>query len=58
MPYSMIPMLLFFRSFRAPSFYAEQIAGLGFEQIEVQFIRLETPFFLVTGRLPLHARKI
>jgi SAM-dependent methyltransferase len=57
-PYSMIPMLLFFRSFRDPSFYAEQIALLGFEQIEVQFVRLEMPFFLVTGRLPAQARKI
>jgi SAM-dependent methyltransferase len=57
-PHGMIPMLLFFRSFRDPSFYAEQIAGLGFEQIEIQFIRLETPFFLVTGRRPLHERKI
>jgi SAM-dependent methyltransferase len=57
-PYANIPMLLFFRSFRDPSFYRERLAGLGFEQIEVQFVRLEMPFFLVTGRLPAQARKI
>lgn len=48
--FSMIPFLLFFRSFRSPVIYREQLEALGFEDIEVKPIRLETPFFLVTGR--------
>jgi ubiquinone/menaquinone biosynthesis C-methylase UbiE len=49
-PYSMIPMLLFFRSFRSPSFYQERLEELGYEEIAVQTIHLEMPFFLVTAR--------
>jgi len=49
-PYSMIPMLLFFRSFRSPLFYQERLEGLGFEGIAIQTIHLEMPFFLVTAR--------
>ena len=48
--YALIPMLLFFRSFRAPSFYTEQMAALGLRDVTVQRVDLETPFFLVTGR--------
>jgi SAM-dependent methyltransferase len=49
LPYSAIPMLLFFHSFRAPSFYEEQFEALGFENITVKRIDLEMPFYLVTG---------
>lgn len=48
--YALIPFLLFFRSFRPPALYTEQMAALGFRDVEVQRIDLETPFFLVTGR--------
>jgi hypothetical protein len=51
-PYSMLPMLLFFRSFRPPAFYATRLNSLGLERIEVQTLQLEMPFSLVTGCLP------
>ena len=50
-PYSLIPMLLFFRSFRSPSYYQERLDESGFVDVEVQTIHLEMPFFLVTARL-------
>ncbi|MCU0597419.1 MAG: methyltransferase, partial [Desulfobacterota bacterium] len=52
LPYSAIPMLLFFRSFRGPSLYREQLGALGFQNITVQRIDLEMPFYLVTGVKP------
>ncbi len=48
--YASIPFLLFFRSFRPPALYTEQLAALGFRDVQTQWIGLETPFFLVTGR--------
>jgi SAM-dependent methyltransferase len=47
--YSMIPFLLFFRSFRSPEVYVEHLEDLGFQDIRTQRIDLEMPFFLVTG---------
>jgi SAM-dependent methyltransferase len=49
LPYSMIPFLLFFRSFRSPAIYREQLKTLGFQDIEIQRIDLEMPFYLVTA---------
>ena len=51
-PYSLIPFLLFFRSFRGPALYAEQLATLGFVDVDVRRVDLEMPFYLVTGRKP------
>jgi ubiquinone/menaquinone biosynthesis C-methylase UbiE len=51
-PYSMLPMLLFFRSFRPPAFYARRFKALGLTRIDVQTLRLDMPFFLVTGCVP------
>ena len=50
LPYSMIPFLLFFRSFRSPIVYREQLETLGFQDIEIQRIELEMPFYLVTAK--------
>jgi hypothetical protein len=47
----MLPMLLFFRSFRTPTFYATRFKALGLTRIDVQTLRLEMPFSLVTGCL-------
>jgi SAM-dependent methyltransferase len=47
--YGLIPFMLFFRSFRSPALYQDQLDGLGFRNIEVRRVDLETPFFLVTG---------
>jgi SAM-dependent methyltransferase len=52
LPYSAIPMLLFFHSFRGPSLYIEQLRALRFENINVQRIDLEMPFYLVAGVKP------
>jgi SAM-dependent methyltransferase len=52
LPYSAIPMLLFFHSFRGPFLYEEQLDALGFEKVKVQRIDLEMPFYLVTGVKP------
>ena len=50
LPYSMIPALLFFRFFRPPTIYAEHLKNLGYHDIQIQRIELETPFYLVKGR--------
>ena len=48
--YSMIPTLLFFHYFRSPTIYEEMLKVLGFQDIEVQRIDLEMPFYLVTAK--------
>lgn len=50
LPFSVIPFLLFFRSFRSTVIYQEQLKDLGFQDIAVEKIYLETPFQLVTAR--------
>jgi hypothetical protein len=50
-PWSLIPMLLFFRSFREPSFYEEHLQAIGFTNVRTQWIDLDMPFFLVTATL-------
>jgi SAM-dependent methyltransferase len=52
LPYSLIPFLLFFRSFRSPLVYKEQLQVLDFEDLEIKRIELETPFFMVTAKKP------
>jgi hypothetical protein len=53
LPYSMIPFLLFFHSFRSPVVYQGQLKDLGFQNIAVEKINLETPFYLVTAKKKL-----
>jgi hypothetical protein len=48
--YSLIPWLLFFRSFRGPARYAAHLERLGFADVSVERVDLEMPFYLVTGR--------
>jgi len=50
LPYSMIPFLLFFRSFRTPALYQEQFMELGLQDITIKNLYLETPFFIVTAK--------
>lgn len=47
--YSNIPILLFAHTLRSPDLYMECLTENGFEQISVQWIDLEMPFFIVTG---------
>jgi hypothetical protein len=49
-PYSMIPFLVFFHSFRSPGTYTEHLEHLNFLGIKVEKIDLETPFHLITAR--------
>jgi SAM-dependent methyltransferase len=49
-PMSMLPLLLFFRSYRPPLDYMTQLRTLGFDDVSHRDIQLDTPFFLVTGR--------
>ncbi|HSU66017.1 MAG TPA: methyltransferase, partial [Tepidisphaeraceae bacterium] len=52
LPWSLVPMLLFFRSFRPESFYEGYLRQLGYQDVKPIQIRLETPFILVTARKP------
>ena len=49
-PYSLIPILLFFRHFRDPSFYEKHLLGLGLYDVRVTEIMLDSPFYLVTAQ--------
>lgn len=49
-PYGLLPMLLFNRSFREPNAYIELLESNDFNNIEIETIQLETPFFLIRAR--------
>lgn len=51
-PISIVPTLLFFRSYRPPTDYMEQLNALGFLDVRCQHIELDSPFYVVTGRKP------
>jgi len=51
-PFSSLPTLLFFRSYRAPAFYVGQLLSQGFTDIQTVEVTLEVPFFVVTGKKP------
>jgi SAM-dependent methyltransferase len=48
-PFSMIPMLIFFHSFRPASSYTHHLEEMGFQEIATRKIDLDTPFHLVTA---------
>ncbi|WP_413171466.1 methyltransferase [Anabaena azotica] len=48
--YSMLPMVLFFRSFRSPLVYESQLLADGLQNIHIESINLEMPFFLITAK--------
>jgi hypothetical protein len=50
-PYSLLPILLFFRSYRGPDFYRSHLLDIGFQDVHVESFDLESPFFLLTARL-------
>jgi len=51
-PFSSLPTMLFFRSYRAPAIYVGQLLSLGFTDIQTVEVALEVPFFVVTGKKP------
>ena len=48
-PYGSLPVMLFFRSYRKPEFYASALEAAGFHSIKVQIIRLDLPFLLISA---------
>lgn len=51
-PFSSLPVLLFFRSYRPPAVYVRHLEALGLRDVRRQDITLDTPFHLVTARRP------
>lgn len=49
-PCSLLPMLLFGHTFRAPSVYVDALRSLGFSDVTLREIALEMPFFLIVAR--------
>jgi ubiquinone/menaquinone biosynthesis C-methylase UbiE len=52
-PYSLIPIMLFFRSYRPAQHYVAKLTQSGFHNVRVQHIMLEMPFILITAAKPL-----
>ena len=50
--FGLLPILLFFRSYRPPEAYAEPLRALGFTSIEEREIELDTRFFLLAASRP------
>ena len=48
-PYGSLPVMLFFRSYRKPQFYTSALQAAGFHGIDVQTIRLDLPFMLISA---------
>ncbi len=48
--FSTIPILLFFRSYRSPDIYIEYLNSQGFEDVTIQEIELDTPFYIISAR--------
>ena len=49
-PFSLIPTLLFFRSYRPPAEYAARLEALGLREVVVREIQLDTPFFVLSAK--------
>lgn len=48
-PYSLIPIMLFFRSYRSPAEYETPLRRIGFREITIRIIELEMPLMLITA---------
>lgn len=51
-PFSALPVMLFFRSYRPASVYMRHLQALGLQDVQRQDISLDTPFYLVSARRP------
>ncbi|MDA1230520.1 MAG: methyltransferase [Planctomycetota bacterium] len=49
MGYGLLPVLLFFRSYRRPEFYTSLLNAVGFSDVNIKIIPLEVPFMLITA---------
>lgn len=48
--FSLLPVLLFFRSYRPAEFYRRALEERGLRDLQLQEVRLEVPFLLLAGR--------
>ncbi len=48
-PYSFLPLFLFYHAYRSPDLYVQILEELDYKNITTQWINLETPFFLITA---------
>ncbi|RYX90580.1 MAG: hypothetical protein EOO28_29010 [Comamonadaceae bacterium] len=55
--YGQLPLMLFFRSYRAPERYRFELEALGFDDIRCETVELDMPFLLITARKPLSAKQ-
>ena len=51
-PFGNLPTFLFFRSYRPASIYRNQLISVGFTNIKIETITLETDFYLITATKP------
>jgi SAM-dependent methyltransferase len=51
-PLALLPILMFARSYRTPELYEETLTDLGFADIAVRHLHLDSPFFLLTATKP------
>lgn len=49
-PFSALPTLLFFRSYREPAWYVAELEALGLRDASVREIDLDAPFFVVSAK--------
>ena len=49
-PFSLIPWLLFFRSYRAPAQYTAWLESLGMRELGLREVKLDTPFFVLSAK--------
>lgn len=47
--YGQLPLILFFRSYRSPVRYQQQLVALGFHSIVLEQVALDMPFLLITA---------
>ena len=49
-PFSLIPTLLFFRSYREPAQYAQWLEALGLRELVLREVQLDTTFFVLSAK--------
>lgn len=49
-PYSMLPIFMFFRSFRSPELYCQQLESAGFEDVTIKSLALKTGFSIISAQ--------
>lgn len=51
-PFSLLPLLMFFRAYRSPALYVNTLRRLGMVDVHCRHLQLDSPFFLLTARKP------